>query len=98
MTTIEWGISPVAKEEPGGGGARPPGLMKLNSAPPCRNELCLPSYSQWQSFSFCQLRSMKKTREFDLVYLSYETKVLMEDITFDELLTEWSSKPRKLGN
>ena len=41
---------------------------------------------------------MKTTRECDLAYLSYESKVLIEDITFDEFLTEWSSKPRKIGN
>ena len=47
---------------------------------------------------FSQLRSMKTTRECDLAYLSYESRVLMEDVTFDEVFSAWSSKLRKLGN
>ncbi len=43
-----------------------------------------------------QRRSMKTTRECDLAYLSYESNVLMKDITFDEFFSEWNSKPRKL--
>ena len=41
---------------------------------------------------------MKPTRDCDLAYLSYEGKVLKEDIAFDEFFSEWSLKQRKLGN
>lgn len=43
-----------------------------------------------------QRRSMKTKRECDLAYLSFESKVLVEEITFEMFFTAWTSKPRKL--
>ena len=83
----------------GGLGASPPGLVKRDPVPPPAEMNCVfQVITSGRVFQFCQRRSMKTTRDHDLAYLSYESKVLMEDITFDELFGEWSSKPSRLGN
>jgi hypothetical protein len=43
-----------------------------------------------------QRRSMRTQREADLAYLSFESKVLMNDITFDDFYRAWKMKPRAL--
>ena len=43
-----------------------------------------------------QRRSMKTDRECYLTYLSFESDVLMKNITFDDFYKAWASKPRAL--
>ena len=43
-----------------------------------------------------QRRSMRTQREADLAYLSFESKVLMNDITFNDFYRAWKMKPRAL--
>ena len=44
-----------------------------------------------------QRRSMRTQREADLAYLSFESKVLMNDVTFDDFYIAWKLKPRALS-
>ena len=44
-----------------------------------------------------QRRSMRTQREADLAYLSFESKVLMNDINFDDFYKAWKLKPRALS-
>ncbi|CAB4034709.1 Hypothetical predicted protein, partial [Paramuricea clavata] len=44
-----------------------------------------------------QRRSMKTQRETDLAYLSFESKVLLNDITFEDFHKAWKMKPRTLS-
>ncbi|CAB3993666.1 Hypothetical predicted protein [Paramuricea clavata] len=44
-----------------------------------------------------QRRSMKTQREADLAYLSFESKVLLNDITFEDFHKAWKMKPRTLS-
>lgn len=43
-----------------------------------------------------QRRSMKTKRECELAFLNFESKILMEEITFDMFFKAWKSKPRKI--
>lgn len=43
-----------------------------------------------------QRRSMKTKRECELAFLSFESKILIEEITFDMFFKAWKSKPRKI--
>jgi hypothetical protein len=43
-----------------------------------------------------QQRSMTMQREADLAYLSFESKVLLNDITFEESHKAWKMKPQTL--
>ena len=43
-----------------------------------------------------QRRSMRTQREADLAYLSFKSKVLMNDITFDDFYRAWKMKPQAL--
>ncbi|CAB4015919.1 zinc finger MYM-type 1 [Paramuricea clavata] len=44
-----------------------------------------------------QRRSMKTEREANLAYLSFESEVLINDITFDDFYKAWNLKPRALS-
>ena len=43
-----------------------------------------------------QRRSMKTDRECDLSYLSFESEVLINKISFDDFYKRWTTKPRAL--
>ena len=53
-------------------------------------------FSSLSRVDTAQRRSMKTDRECELAYLAYESKVLLEDVTFEMFLAEWKLKPRKL--